>query len=93
MKLKRAYISVNKQTVAKNSRTGSRDPAIAVRTSKSGKAEMVNRVAINGPCEVIYTPDKPILKCGARLVIEADAEDVFIQTRQGKELIWEPVTT
>jgi hypothetical protein len=74
--MKLAYISVNKQTVARNSRTGSKDAAIAVRFGKSGKAFYTNSVKINGPSELVYDPTKPILRCGARLVLIAPADAI-----------------
>jgi hypothetical protein len=75
---KLAYISVNKQTIARNARKGTADAAIAVRFGRSGKPTYVNRLTVNGPCELIYDPMRPILKCGARLVLVTDAANVNI---------------
>lgn len=81
---KLAYISVNKQTVARNSRTGSKDAAIAVRFGKSGKAIYTNSVSIDGPSRLVSDPAKPILRCGARLVLIAPAASVRLTDRLGK---------
>jgi hypothetical protein len=47
-----------------------------VKTGKWGhKNEYCNEVWIEGPCKVIYGGnDKPILPCGARVVIETESE-------------------
>lgn len=74
--MKHAYVSVNRQIISRNSRTGSRDAAISVRVGKSGKPRYVKRLKINGPSELLYDPAKPILKCGARLVIVTRPEYV-----------------
>lgn len=34
-------------------------------------------IQINGPCKVVYNPDKP-LKCGARVWIETSAEIIAL---------------
>ena len=73
---KKAYIFVNRHTILRNSKHGEKNPPIGVRIGKSGQAKYVSELNINGPCKIIYTPEKPILKCGARLVIEVDQEYV-----------------
>lgn len=80
---KLAYISVNKQTVARNSRSGSKDAAIAIRFGKSGVPTYVNEVEINGPSRLVYDPAKPILRCGARLVLVTDAANVRLSQSGG----------
>lgn len=61
------YISVNKYKIRSN------EPAIRVAKTKSAKPEYFRSIKVNGPFEMIQS-DKPILKCGARLVIKTDAE-------------------
>ena len=48
---------------------------LTVKTGKWGnKNEYCNEVWIEGPCKVIYGGnDKPILPCGARVVIETES--------------------
>ena len=70
------YVSINKHIIAKNARHGTKEPPISIRKTKSGKAKYVQSVKISGPCELIYSPDKPILKCGARLVLIT--KDAFV---------------
>jgi hypothetical protein len=68
----KAYISVNRQIIARNARHKTSDPAISYRRGKSGKPTYVKELIIDGPCKLMYDPLKPILKCGARLVIETE---------------------
>lgn len=68
------YISINKHVIARNARHGTNEPAIAVRTSKSAKAQYCHEAEIQGPSKLVYSPDKPILRCGARLVLITEAE-------------------
>jgi len=44
---------------------------LTVKTYKTNN--YAHRVTINGPAEVVYSPDKP-LSCGARVWIETEAE-------------------
>lgn len=46
-------------------------PVLTVKTSKSNTK--TDRVRIDGPCEVVYSPDKP-LSCGAKVWIETTSE-------------------
>ncbi|HYT46494.1 MAG TPA: hypothetical protein VEP90_29460 [Methylomirabilota bacterium] len=71
---KKAYVSVNKHVILRNARNGTSEPAISWRIGKSGKSHYVKELVINGPCKLMYDPHKPILKCGARLVIETESE-------------------
>lgn len=62
------YVTINRQVIARNVRLGTTDPPIAVRRTKSGKAEYVSKYKFDNG-ELVYSPHKPILKCGARLVL------------------------
>ena len=76
MKTKKKYIHVNIQKIRTNKRDGTNEPVIAVKHGKYGKVnEYGHEAQIMGPCRVIYGGnDKPILPCGARVVIETDSE-------------------
>jgi len=67
-------IHINQHIIKSNTKTGKRDPVIAVKTYRSN--DYGGRVTVNGPCVVIYSPDKP-LPCGARVWIETEAEVVI----------------
>lgn len=68
-------IQINKHIIGSNNKTGGREPPVAVRGSRSGKAEYFHEVHVAGPCRIVYSPDKP-LKCGAKVWIETEAEVV-----------------
>jgi hypothetical protein len=65
------YIHVNQHVIRKNSKTGEREPVITVKTYKSNDYGF--EVDIDGPCKVVYRPDKP-LSCGAKVWIETESE-------------------
>lgn len=68
-------IHVNQHNVRSNKTKGTDLPVITVKQGR--KNTYCNEVEILGPSRVIYcgTGDqKPLLSCGARVVIETDAE-------------------
>lgn len=66
------YVSINAGTIRKNAVTGSDDAPIRIARSKSDqKPRYAKEIKITAPCKLTYRPEKPILRCGARLVIEA----------------------
>lgn len=72
------YITINRQTIAKNAVSGTNEPPISVRKSKSGKGEYCHEVEVtNG--RLVYSPRKPILKCGARLVLQTPDQPKIIR--------------
>ena len=75
---KMKYIHVNQGNIKgnlKTQRTGRDQELKPVITIKEGKTNVYcNAVAILGPSKVIYGHDKTLLSCGARVVIETDAE-------------------
>ncbi len=76
--MKKAYISINRQIIARNARNGTSDNAISYRIGKSGKPVYVRELTITGPSTLRYSPHKPILKCGARLVIETEEDYIKV---------------
>tara|TARA_B100001123_G_scaffold392465_1_gene471644 strand:- start:197 stop:451 length:255 start_codon:yes stop_codon:yes gene_type:complete len=77
------YIHVNQGNIKgnlKTRRTGRDQELQPVITIKEGKSNVYcNAVAILGPSKVIYGHDKTLLPCGARVVIETDAEVEIIE--------------
>jgi len=61
------YIHINQHTIRRNAKTGEREPVITVKTYKSN--DYGHEVIIDGPCKIVYSPDKP-LSCGAKVWIE-----------------------
>ena len=62
-------IHVNQHKIKSNRKTGDREPVLTVKTYKDNT--YCHEVLIEGPCKVIYSPDKP-LSCGARVWIETE---------------------
>jgi hypothetical protein len=72
----KTIVHVNQHNIRSNINAEERKPVLTVKTYKSN--EYGNEVLINGPCKVIYSPDKP-LSCGARVWIETQGEVVIIK--------------
>jgi hypothetical protein len=68
----KTVVHVNQHKIKSNSKTGSKDPVLTVKTYKSNT--YTNRVKINGPCTIVYSPDKP-LSCGAKVWIETEEKE------------------
>ena len=67
------YIHVNQHVIKANKKHGANDPVITIKEGR--KNTYCHSVEILGPSRVRYGGnDKPILPCGARVVIETEAE-------------------
>ena len=83
------YIHINQHVIRRNKSNGYNEPVITVKTYKSNNYG--HSVEVNGPCKIVYSPDKP-LSCGARVWIETDASvSVTDASPAGstKEVAWE----
>ena len=69
-------IHINRHKIRSNAKNGESVPVITVKTYRSN--EYASNVRINGPSEVVYSPDKP-LSCGAKVWIEADYDDLILK--------------
>lgn len=73
MKKARTYIHVNQHKIRANKKHGTNEPVITVKQGKSNR--YCHEVKINGPSTILYGGnDKPLLSCGARVVIETESE-------------------
>lgn len=73
MKKKKTYIHVNQHVIRSNRKNETNDPVITVK--QGSKNTYCHRVAIHGPSTVVYGGSgKPILPCGARVVIETESD-------------------
>ena len=72
MKAKKTYIHVNQHVIRSNKKHGKKHPVITI---KSGKTNTYcHEVEILGPSKIVYGGnDKPLLNCGARVVIETES--------------------
>ena len=69
----KTIVHVNQHVIKANGKTGARDPVLTVKTYKTNT--YAHEVVINGPCRIVYRPDKP-LSCGAKVWIETEHEVV-----------------
>jgi len=74
-------IHVNQHVIRKNHKTGEREPVLTVKTYKDNT--YCHEVLVDGPCKVIYSPDKP-LPCGARVWIETEHEVTCLNKERGE---------
>jgi hypothetical protein len=71
-KNKKTYIHVNQHVIRANKKNGTNDPVITIK--QGSKNTYCHEVEILGPSKMIYGGnDKPILSCGARVVIETES--------------------
>ena len=67
------YIHVNQHKIRANKKHGTNEPVITIKEGK--KNIYCHGVEILGPSKMYYGGnDKPILPCGARVVIETESE-------------------
>jgi hypothetical protein len=67
------YVSINGKTIRGNAIRGTDDPPIRIARSHSDKAPRYAReISIPGPSRLVYSPSCPIMRCGARLVLETE---------------------
>ena len=72
------YIHVNQHKIRANKKNGTDEPVITIKEGKTNT--YCHEVAIHGDSVVKYGGnDKPLLSCGARVVIETNAEVEIIR--------------
>ena len=72
---KKTYIHVNQHKIRSNKSKGTCEPVITIKQGR--KNTYCSQVEILGPSKVIYCGEgdqKPLLSCGARVVIETESE-------------------
>jgi hypothetical protein len=75
-------IHINQHVIRRNQKTGEREPVITVKTYNANT--YCHEVLIDGPCKVIYSPDKP-LSCGARVWVETESDVEYILHEEEEE--------
>ncbi len=76
VKPKKKYIHVNQHKIRANKKHGTNEPVITIKEGKNNT--YCHEVEIHGPSKMFYGGnDKPILPCGARVVIETESEVTF----------------
>jgi hypothetical protein len=72
MRKRKTYIHVNQHVIRSNKKHDKNDPVITVKQGSSNT--YCHEVQINGPSKVVYGGnEKPLLSCGARVVIKTEA--------------------
>ena len=70
-------IHVNQHNIRHNKKNP--DDPVPVLTVKTSKENIkCNRVKVDGPCEVVYSPDKP-LSCGAKVWVETHSDITVVE--------------
>jgi len=73
VKNKKTYIHVNQHVIRANKKHDKNNPVITIKSGKNNT--YCHEVEILGPSKVIYGGnDKPLLNCGARVVIETESK-------------------
>lgn len=73
------YVNVNKNTIRANAVNNTDKPPIRIARGKHGEGTYCSEVELPAGSRVIYSAASPILKCGARLVIECPTEPKVIR--------------
>jgi len=72
----KTYIHVNQIVIKRNLKHGTNEPVITIK--EGSKNTYCHSVKINGSSTLIYGGnDKPLLSCGARVVLELDPESTY----------------
>lgn len=67
------YVSINGHTIRRNAKNGTDEPPIRIATRRNDTKPIYAReIEIVGRARLVYQPEAPIMKCGARLVLIAD---------------------
>ena len=71
--MKTKYIHVNQHKIRANKKHGTNEPVITIK--EGSKNTYCHEVEVLGPSKIMYGGnDKPILSCGARVVIKTQSE-------------------
>lgn len=69
---RRKRIHINQHVLKKNLKEGASEPPITIKVGSENI--YASGVAILGPSVLRYSPHKPLLSCGARLLLETNAD-------------------
>jgi hypothetical protein len=73
----KTYIHVNQHKIKSNLKNKTKEPVITVK--QGSKNTYCKEVKLLGPSSVIYDDEKPILSCGARVVIYTESNVEIIK--------------
>jgi hypothetical protein len=72
------YVHVNQPRMRSNLKHGTNEPVIRYQRGKYGKPVYAHRLSFEGGTVIQSTDGKPLLGCGARLVIECVVEPTVL---------------
>lgn len=72
-------VHVNQHVIKKNAKEGTQDPVITVKCGREN--HYCSEAEIQGASRLVYSPHKPLLGCGARLILETTAPVVMDNTK------------
>ena len=73
MRKKKTYIHVNQHVIRSNKKNNENNPVITIK--QGSKNTYCHEVNVKGPSKIVYGGnDKPLLNCGARVVIETESD-------------------
>jgi hypothetical protein len=74
------YTHVNRNIIASNNKHGKEEPAVRFQKGRYGSPTYCLEVELPAGSRMVYKPSgKPLLPCGARLVIQSDEEPKVIR--------------
>lgn len=79
----KTIVHVNQAVIKTNIRKDLREPVLTIKKGKENTYAM--EAVIDGPCRVIYSPDKP-LSCGARVWIETESDVIPVDNKSWSEV-------
>ena len=74
----KTYIHINQHTIRSNKKNNENEPVITIKQGK--KNTYCHEVEVLGPSTIMYGGnDKPILPCGARVVVHTESDIKIIK--------------
>ena len=70
-------IHVNQHKIRANIKNKNPEPPITIKKGKGKNIGHAYSVKVKGDCELIYDPHKPLLSCGARLILVCDDFEII----------------
>jgi hypothetical protein len=73
------YTHINRGVIDANRKNNTNNPPIVVKKGKRGQSQYAFEVELPAGTRLVYSPHKPILSCGARLVAVSTSEPKVIK--------------
>jgi len=74
-KPRKKKVHVNQHVIKRNTKEGTSEPAITIKCGREN--HYCSEAEIQGVSRLIYSPHKPLMSCGARLILETTAPVVM----------------